>query len=506
MMKRRLLFVGEMLLLFFFLGVLYFYGQLTSRLEELEVPQTMEQEPEQIVVNESAPRMTGYMTVALFGLDHRSLNEDLSGENSDTIIIASVNNDTSDVKLVSVYRDSLLNIGDDTYAKINAAYAYGGPTRAVNALNTNLDLDITDYVSVDFSAVANLVDDVGGLDIPLSYAEIVHMNNYCIETAEETGKDYTPVELPAEEPKDLEAIIGTYHLNGVQATSYCRIRYTANLDMGRTERQRRVIQMVIQKLKKAGLTKILKVMDDIFPLVHTSMSKTKMLSMLPSMVGYSLNDTAGFPSRYKFSDVRGSIIVADDLVYNVQALHEFLYGARVGYTPSETIQTISRQIMAIVGGEDELLDEAPSSGADDNAGVYVWTNSDGEDTWIPSQGFAYPTATSYPAEDVYYGDDSQGQVYVSGNGGTYGEEAMDGAGEYVEPVYVYQDSGNSQAAYGGNSQGDTIYNGYEGEAYEGGYDDYADEGYGEVYFSDGVDDSGGGEAYVDYESGFGSGE
>ena len=119
MMRRRLFFAGEMILLFFFLGVLYFYGQLTTRLEEIESPQVMEQEAEEIMVNESAPRMTGYMTIALFGLDHRSFNEDLSGENSDTIIIASVNNDTRDVKLVSVYRDSLLNIGDETYAKIN---------------------------------------------------------------------------------------------------------------------------------------------------------------------------------------------------------------------------------------------------------------------------------------------------------------------------------------------------------------------------------------------------
>lgn len=512
MMRRRLFFAGEMILLFFFLGVLYFYGQLTTRLEEIESPQVMEQEAEEIVVNESAPRMTGYMTIALFGLDHRSFNEDLSGENSDTIIIASVNNDTRDVKLVSVYRDSLLNIGDETYAKINAAYAYGGPSRAVNALNTNLDLDITDYISVDFQAVTNLVDAVGGLDIPMSYAEVVHMNNYCVETSEETGKEYTPIELPEEEPEDLEAVIGTFHLNGVQATSYCRIRYTANLDMGRTERQRRVIQMVTHKLKTAGITRILKVMDEVFPLVHTSLSKTKILSLLPSMIGYNLNDTTGFPTKYKFSDVRGSIIVADDLTYNVSALHEFLYGAHAGYKPSQTIQRISQQILAIVGGEDELLDEAPAAGNDDNTDVF-WTNSDGEDSWVPSQSFAYPTATSYPAEDydtaadpgndVYYEIPSAENGYTGGDGYTYEEGYVPGQGRETYGGFEEGDYQEEEQNYGDYE--DAAYEGYdEGADYEGG-DSVVYEGEEEGTYNE--DDGSYGEAdFTDGEADFTSGE
>ena len=156
--------------------------------------------------------MTGYTTYALFGLDHRSKNEKLNTENSDTIIIASINNDTKAVKLVSVYRDTLLNVKDDTYSKANSAYAFGGPTNAVSMLNTNLDLNITDYVAIDFNALVTVVDCLGGLDIPLSYAEIVHMNNYCVETSEETGKSYTPIELPDPKPEDEEAILMVYRL------------------------------------------------------------------------------------------------------------------------------------------------------------------------------------------------------------------------------------------------------------------------------------------------------
>ena len=240
--SKKILFILEIVVLLLFIGGLYVYGQISAKLDKLDIRETDLAEQD-IVTNDQAPQMTGYTTYALFGLDHRSKNEKLNTENSDTIIIASINNDTKAVKLVSVYRDTLLNVKDDTYSKANSAYALGGPTQAVSMLNTNLDLNITDYVALDFNALATVVDCLGGLDIPLSYAEIVHMNNYCVETSEETGKSYTPVELPDPKPEDEEAIVGTYHLNGVQATSYCRIRYTASLDMGRTERQRRVIQL-----------------------------------------------------------------------------------------------------------------------------------------------------------------------------------------------------------------------------------------------------------------------
>ncbi|MBQ1492421.1 MAG: LCP family protein, partial [Blautia sp.] len=265
--RRRVLFVVEILVLFLFLGGLFIYGQVTMRLQKMEKPQVTEIQFEsgqktetQIKVNETAPTITGYRTYAVFGLDHRERNEELAGYNSDSIIIVSIDNDSKDVRMVSVYRDTLLDIGEEVYAKANAAYAYGGPLQAVNALNRNLDLKITDYVSVDFSAVVDLVDAVGGIDVPLSYAEIVHLNNYCLEVSEETGKSYVPISLPEPVPEDQEATLGNYHLNGVQATSYCRIRYTASLDMGRTERQRRVIQLVVQKLKKGGVTNILNIL------------------------------------------------------------------------------------------------------------------------------------------------------------------------------------------------------------------------------------------------------
>lgn len=391
--RRKVLFILEIIVLLLFIGGLYVYGQISAKLDKIDIQETDLQEQD-IVTNDQAPQMTGYTTYALFGLDHRSRNEKLNTENSDTIIVASINNDTKAVKLVSVYRDTLLNVKDDTYSKANAAYALGGPAQAVNMLNTNLDLNITDYVSIDFDALVTVVDCLGGLDIPLSYAEIVHMNNYCVETAEETGKSYTPVELPEPKPEDQEAIVGTYHLNGVQATSYCRIRYTASLDMGRTERQRRVIQMIVDKAKKAGLSTIFDIMDQVFPMVKTSVSKTEILKLIPAMIGYCIDETTGFPQDYKFATVKGSVIVPTTLDSNVLKLHQFLYG-NTNYTPTQDVLNKSAQIAAIVGGG-QVQDTAPAVTDAPN------TTTDNSYTWEGSTD----TSADYSYDDTDYSDNT----------------------------------------------------------------------------------------------------
>ncbi len=374
--KRAVVFILEIICLLVFIGGLYVYGQIDSRLNKIETPQLDESK---IVTNVTAPQMTGYTTYALFGIDKRSKNTELDAQNSDTIIIASINNDTKDVKLVSVYRDTLLNIGNDTYTKANAAYAYGGPEQAISMLNTMLDLNITEYATVNFDAMVAAVDALGGLDLPLSYSEIVFMNDYCIETSAETGKGYTPVELPAEKPEDIEKTIGEYHLNGVQVVSYCRIRYTSNMDMGRTERQRRVIGLMVDKAKSAGLTTIFGIMDDVFPLISTSVTKTEILNLIPSLLGYSISETSGFPAKYKFADVKkASMVVADNLVDNVKELHKFLYGADDSYEPSQNIVDADAKIMEMVGGADTLVDEAPII---DEARRFLWYSLAGGWKW-----------------------------------------------------------------------------------------------------------------------------
>ena len=444
--SKKILFILEIVVLLLFIGGLFVYGQISAKLDKIDIQET-DLADQDIVTNDQAPQMTGYTTYALFGLDHRSKNEKLNTENSDTIIIASINNDTKAVKLVSVYRDTLLNVKDDTYSKANSAYALGGPTNAVSMLNTNLDLNITDYVAIDFNALVTVVDCLGGLDIPLSYAEIVHMNNYCVETSEETGKSYTPVELPDPKPEDEEAIVDTYHLNGVQATSYCRIRNTASLDMGRTARQRRVIQMIVDKAKKAGLSTIFDIMDQVFPMVKTSVSKTEILKMIPAMIGYSIDETTGFPNDYKFAQVKGSVIVPTTLESNVLKMHQFLYGD-TSYTPTQDVLNRSAQITNIAGGGDvqdtaPAVTDTPNDTTDDS---YTWQGDTSTDySSTDTSGDAdYSTDTDYDTD--YSGGDYSTDTDYSGD--DYSTDTDYSGGDYsTDTDYSGDDSDTDYSDY-----------------------------------------------------------
>ena len=484
---KKILFAVEIIVLLLFIGGLYVYGQLNSKLDKINQPvlddsKIKVNQEVQDSIDSQESTLTGYTTYALFGIDHRDKNTALGGENSDTIIIASVNNDTKDVKLVSVYRDTLLNLGNDTYSKANAAYAYGEAEQAITMLNTNLDLNISEYATVNFNALTTIIDDLGGLDMDMSYAEIVHMNNYCVETSEETGKDYTPIELP-DRPDDIEAVQYHYHLNGVQATSYCRIRYTASLDMGRTERQRRVIQMIVSKAKSAGLGKIFKIMDDVFPMVTTSMTKDEILQLLPTLIGYSVDDTTGFPTSYKFSNVKGSIIVPTTLETNVIELHKFLYGDEA-YTPSATVKANSEKILEIVGGESSLDDKQAT----------VEENTTNDTVIFEKNGSGWSdTSSDYGSDNDssgggdYSGDETDNSGGSSSGGGDYSNDGSDNSGGDSSGGEDYDGPTTPEPDYGGDDNG----GGDTGGDESGGGDTGGDEsGGGDIVDEGSGDDSG----------------
>ena len=484
---KKILFDVEIIVLMLFIGGLYVYGQLNSKLDKINQPvlddsKIKVNQEVQDSIDSQESTLTGYTTYALFGIDHRDKNTALGGENSDTIIIASVNNDTKDVKLVSVYRDTLLNLGNDTYSKANAAYAYGEAEQAITMLNTNLDLNISEYATVNFNALTTIIDDLGGLDMDMSYAEIVHMNNYCVETSEETGKDYTPIELP-DRPDDIEAVQYHYHLNGVQATSYCRIRYTASLDMGRTERQRRVIQMIVSKAKSAGLGKIFKIMDDVFPMVTTSMTKDEILQLLPTLIGYSVDDTTGFPTSYKFSNVKGSIIVPTTLETNVIELHKFLYGDEA-YTPSATVKANSEKILEIVGGESSLDDkQATVEENTTNDTVIFEKNGSG---WSDTSS-DYGSDSDSSGGGDYSGDETDNSGGSSSGGGDYSNDGSDNSGGDSSGGEDYEGPTTPEPDYGGDDNG----GGDTGGDESGGGDTGGDEsGGGDIVDEGSGDDSG----------------
>lgn len=336
--KRIALFIIEFLVLAVMIGVLF----IIQKMDKINVEEIDEDD---IVINDEVAgldSLKGYKNIALFGVDISENNNLGKGARTDTIMVLSLNEDTGAAKIVSVYRDTYLNTGNDSYNKANSAYANGGPEQAINMLNMNLDLNITDYVTIDFRALATTIDELGGVEIDVQEEEIDHLNNYQIGTQEVTGGDIIPV---------TEA--GLQTLNGLQATSYCRIRYTAGDDFKRTERQRTVLLQVVEKAKQSDIGTINSIIDEVFPMIATSFSTTEMLGYAADFMNYSIADTSGFPFDKGTGTIgkKGSCVIPNDLSANVTQLHQFLFGdAAADYTPSATVQEISSQIASDVSG------------------------------------------------------------------------------------------------------------------------------------------------------------
>jgi LCP family protein required for cell wall assembly len=335
--RRKILFTIEAFVFIIMIGVLYVY----SKWDKLD--KSVDINEKNLVANEGIANIEaiseGYTNVALFGIDSRKVGAFGKGTQSDTIIIASINNKTGDVKLCSVYRDTYLNLSDDSYRKANAAYAKGGPEQAIKMLNMNMDLNITKYVAVDFTAVIKVVDLLGGVEIDVQEDEIDHLNNYIIGTSKATGINTTPLTRT-----------GTQTLDGVQATSYARIRFTTGGDYKRTERQRLVIQKIVEKAKKADLGTLNNIINTVFPYISTNLSITEILALTPNATKYNIADTTGFPfekTTKKWKPV-GDCVIPITLESNIAELHAFLFGEE-NYIPSPTIQAISKKIIEDTG-------------------------------------------------------------------------------------------------------------------------------------------------------------
>lgn len=294
--------------------------------EELRIPEEVQQDE----------AMKGYMNIALFGVDATKDSQLYKGSRSDSIMIASINMDTGDIKLVSVYRDTYLNIGTDSYQKCNAAYSYGGAEQAVKMLNMNLDMDITNFVTVGYRGLSEVIDGLGGVYIDVDSEEIKHINNYQIGIAEVLKCDYTPV-----------TETGVQLLNGLQATAYCRIRYTAGNDFKRAARQREVIQAIEDQAKKADYDTLSKVFNSAIGDIYTSLDSKDILNLLANITKYRIVDEGGFPEETMRATgnigAKGSSVVPMDLESNVVWLHQFLFDD-ANYTVTDSVKEYSRKI------------------------------------------------------------------------------------------------------------------------------------------------------------------
>ena len=315
------------------IGFTYFF--VTSKLNKI---QKVDIDVSQLDISEEAEQnLSGYRNIALFAIDSRS-NEDYGeGNRSDGIIIASINNDTKEVKLASVYRDTYVQIEGHGLDKITHAYSYGEAPLAISTLNTNLDLNIKEFVTVNFDAVAEAINELGGVTITVDSQEVNYINQYIKETSKVTGISTNQLSAP-----------GTLTLDGVQAVAYARIRYTEGGDYKRAERMRTVVEATFNKLKTKSLTEINSFVDNILPKIYTNISTNDMIAMIPDLTKYKVSDSIGWPYETRGITLNAWYGIPITLESNVTRLHQELFGEQ-DYTPSETVKNISNQIITKTG-------------------------------------------------------------------------------------------------------------------------------------------------------------
>lgn len=254
------------------------------------------------------------INIALFGTDQRA-NENAR---SDAIMILTVDTVHGKLKLTSVMRDSYVPIDGHGKTKINAAYAWGGPTLAVKTLNQIFDLNIKDYVSVNFSQLAQVVDAMGGVTIDVKQKEISYINECILEYA--NINNVTPTYIKNS---------GEQLLNGMQALGYARIRYVGNGDYERTERQRTVLEQLFNKALALSPTQYPSVLSELLPLVTTSLDSNEILGLGTKVLskGKPVLEQGRFPLDKDVTGgmVNGTSYVIYDLDDAKEKMHRFIY-------------------------------------------------------------------------------------------------------------------------------------------------------------------------------------
>lgn len=318
-------------------GTLFYLRSRLQTVESIELEEVLQSSISPEALEDGM--MAGYQNIALFGVDSRE-QDLLSGDNrSDAIMVCSINKKTGDTRLVSVYRDTLLDIGGGEYRKCNAAYAYGGPQQAVAMLNKNLDLNITDFVTVGFEGLTETIDALGGIDLEITEEEMEYMNSYMDDMYYEIGTEYDEV-----------TDYGMQHLSGIQATAYCRIRYTEGDDFKRAQRQRTVLQLTLEKAKKANPLQLIAAANAALSNTATSLNTGELFLLILRAKTMDLTESTGFPSAEDriFATINSeSCVVPYYLTTNVRNLHMVLFGQE-DYEPSSTVYEINDVINSYV--------------------------------------------------------------------------------------------------------------------------------------------------------------
>ena len=344
----------------------------------------------------------GYINILLLGVDSRDM-ENIRGTRSDMIMIASINAETSEVTLTSLYRDTYLKIAEtSTYDKITHACAYGGPEYTIKSLNQAMDLDIENYALVNFKIVADLVDAVGGITVNVEQKEIYQLNKYTKATAKNIG--YTDYKLCKK--------AGEQTLCGVQAVSYGRIRKGVGDDFKRTERMRTVIKCVLQKMKAMSFSEIKEVISIVAPQIKTNMEMSDVMAMAVKLNQYEITSGAGFPYNC-YAGMIGEIsyVIPSNLAASVTEFHKTVFGQE-DYKPSSSVNSISNAIAQRVAAarvemeeNAEDIDDEFNDEYDDE--YYEENNTQGRE----GSSTDNPQQNGGEYDDEYYDDENYDDEY-----------------------------------------------------------------------------------------------
>ncbi len=318
------------------------YIFLHSKLDKLNY---VDLSKEQIYIDEKVEEdLEEYRNIALLGIDARADTFDL-GYRSDCIMIISINQKTNKVKIASVYRDIYMDVEGYGRDKITHAYAYGGPQLSLSTLNKNLDLNISEFVAVNFDTVRVAVNSIGGVTINVDDQEVKYINSYINALNKQFGTNSANITVP-----------GTYNLDGVQALAYSRIRYTAGGDYKRTERMREVLTKAFDKAKSINVMELNKLTDIIFPHISTNINKNEIINLLPKIINYDVTETFGWPYKVAGFEGKAWYGIPITLEKNVSELHKQLFNEE-NYIPSDTVKQISQDIINDTGYDMSILDE-----------------------------------------------------------------------------------------------------------------------------------------------------
>lgn len=291
------------------------------------------------ISEEAKDSLKGYRNIALLGIDSRA-DDYGTGNRSDCIIIASINEKTKEVKLLSVYRDTYVYVtenGNKKLDKITHAYSYGGAQNTLKSLNEALDLNITEYVTVNLDAVIAAVNALNGVEIDITSEELKYINDYIDATSQSSGIKSSHLSKA-----------GRQTVDGVQAVAYSRIRYTAGGDYKRTERMRTVVTAMAKKAKTLSIGQLNKLADEILPRVSKNIENNDIIALIPSALSFDIIESLGWPYNVKGITTTAWYGVPVTLESNVIRLHKELFGQE-DYKVSETVKEMNDAIIKKTG-------------------------------------------------------------------------------------------------------------------------------------------------------------